>query len=287
MPGVTQKQMLGQTSSKKGSYAYSYGLDDRYGNPQVEKVSHGGKDAYVKHDPVTGDPLFLRDTDKTSVHMYIADPINAQIRIVKDNGSSSDVKSFDPFGARDEKVTTNDRDAFDPYRYRFGLVDHGGTGRYLFGVRHYDPGHGVWVEQDSLDSPVDPVNANRYAYVGADPINNIDPAGRNAHKVNLQACFGLCGDLGVTFSNEGKANLELGAEVGPKASAGLTLGETTNSTGSGDFSVGGGCTGGIGVGGGFNTGYNILSNTGYADAGFGGVEGLGCSGGIFGSIPLN
>lgn len=124
--GVTQKELLGQSSSKNGCCSYRYVLNDRYGNPQLEKVSHGGKAAYVEHDPVTGGPLLLRDTDQMSVHLYIANPIDGQIRMVKDNGSSSDVKSFDPFGARDEKVTTTDRDVFDPYRYRFGLVYGGG-----------------------------------------------------------------------------------------------------------------------------------------------------------------
>lgn len=57
------------------------------------------------------------------------------------------------------------------------LVDYGGTGRYLFGVRFYDPNQGVWTQQDSLDAPLDPVNANRYAYAGGDPVNNFDPTG--------------------------------------------------------------------------------------------------------------
>ena len=33
------------------------------------------------------------------------------------------------------------------------------------------------AQQDSLDAPLDPVNANRYAYAGGDPVNNFDPTG--------------------------------------------------------------------------------------------------------------
>ncbi|MDO4916236.1 MAG: RHS repeat-associated core domain-containing protein [Rothia sp. (in: high G+C Gram-positive bacteria)] len=69
------------------------------------------------------------------------------------------------------------RDVFDPFRYRFGLVDRGGTGRFLFGVRWYDPGQGVWVQQDSLDVPFGSVNGNRYVYAGSDSVNNLDPTG--------------------------------------------------------------------------------------------------------------
>lgn len=97
--------------------------------------------------------------------------------MVKDDASTTMAKEFDPYGAREETSSVMSRDVFDPFRYRFGLVDRGGTGRYLFGVRWYDPGQGVWVQQDSLDAPLDPVNGNRYAYAGSDPVNNFDPAG--------------------------------------------------------------------------------------------------------------
>ncbi|WP_368550344.1 RHS repeat-associated core domain-containing protein [Rothia sp. LK2588] len=91
---------------------------------------------------------------------------------------TSTYKEVDPYGAREEKTTVVPRDVFDPLRYRFGLVDRGGTGRFLFGVRFYDPGQGVWTQQDSLDAPLDPVNGNRYAYAGGDPVNGFDPTGK-------------------------------------------------------------------------------------------------------------
>lgn len=58
--GTSQNELIGQVSSKQGSFVYTHGLTDRYGNPQTEKVTH--------------EPLFLRDTNKTAVHMYIGDP---------------------------------------------------------------------------------------------------------------------------------------------------------------------------------------------------------------------
>ena len=47
-----------------------------------------------------------------------------------------------------------------------------------FGIRWYNPTTGTWTQQDTLDSPLDPHNANRYAYAANDPINNTDPAGQ-------------------------------------------------------------------------------------------------------------
>ena len=45
------------------------------------------------------------------------------------------------------------------------------------GQRWYNPITGTWTQQDTLDHPLDPANANRYAYAGDDPINGSDPSG--------------------------------------------------------------------------------------------------------------
>lgn len=247
--GVGQQEMVSQSSSKNGSYVYAYGASDRFGNPMIEKITHEGRTAFVEHDPVTDEPLFLRDTDKTSVHMYIADPIDSDIRMVKDDGGSSDYKEFDPFGAAPEKYSPRDKDKFDPYRYRYGIVDHGGTGRYLFGARHYDPNQGVWVEQDSLDAPLDPVNANRYAYAGGDPINNYDPAGLWAGVVSLELCAGGCMAFGVTFDRDDAAfdlGFGGGGDVNASLNGGFTSGEPVEEANSQGGTT---CSAAYGIGG--------------------------------------
>ena len=47
-----------------------------------------------------------------------------------------------------------------------------------FGLRWYDATAGTWTQQDTLDAPLDPANANRYAYAAGDPINGSDPTGQ-------------------------------------------------------------------------------------------------------------
>ena len=66
--------------------------------------------------------------------------------------------------------------AQNPYAFHAGIKDPG-SGLVKFGQRWYNPTTGTWTQQDTLDAPLDPANANRYAYAGDDPINNLDPTG--------------------------------------------------------------------------------------------------------------
>lgn len=133
---------------------------------------------------MTQKQLIAQESSRSGTFVYIhrlndrfGNPVDADIRLVKDDGASSTYTEFDSYGARPERTTVVPRDVFDPFRYRFSLVDRGGTERYLFGVRWYSPSQGAWMQQDSLDAPLDPLNANHYAYAGGDPINNFDPTG--------------------------------------------------------------------------------------------------------------
>jgi RHS repeat-associated protein len=65
----------------------------------------------------------------------------------------------------------------NPYGFKAGdrTLDQGGLVK--FGLRWYLPGVGAWTQEDTLDSPLDPNNANRYAYAGDNPSNAGDPTG--------------------------------------------------------------------------------------------------------------
>nr|WP_156610494.1 RHS repeat-associated core domain-containing protein [Auraticoccus cholistanensis] len=77
------------------------------------------------------------------------------------------------------------------------------TGWIHYGARYYDPTTGSFTQQDSLDAPLDPLNANRYAYAGNDPINITDPRGYAGSIDSAGACVigaacaGVSGGVGL------------------------------------------------------------------------------------------
>ena len=64
----------------------------------------------------------------------------------------------------------------NPYQFKGGLHDRT-TNWVKFGHRWYSVEWGRFSQQDTLDAPLDPANANRYAFAANDPINNSDPLG--------------------------------------------------------------------------------------------------------------
>lgn len=87
--------------------------------------------------------------------------------------------SYDPYGTAvlTHQQTGNENEA-NPYLFKSGIQDHA-TGLVKFGIRWYNPVAGAWTQQDTLDAPLDPANANRYAFAAGDPINGADPTGRS------------------------------------------------------------------------------------------------------------
>ena len=72
---------------------------------------------------------------------------------------------------------------------------------------------GTFTQQDTLDAPLDPANANRYAYAGNDPINNTDPTGRLTDAQGEAASAVVCAGGGLLFG-----------AIAPPAGAVITIG---------------------------------------------------------------
>ena len=72
---------------------------------------------------------------------------------------------YDPYGEILASSGTNP----GPFAFTGEPLDQNGLQYHR--ARYYDPGMGVWISEDSLET------ANRYGYVSANPINRVDPSG--------------------------------------------------------------------------------------------------------------
>jgi RHS repeat-associated protein len=68
----------------------------------------------------------------------------------------------------------------DAFHYR-GLYTDPATGLVCFAMRWYDPEVGAFIAPDpDAGDAMNPMTLNRYAYLGGDPVNRIDPLGAQA-----------------------------------------------------------------------------------------------------------
>ena len=171
--------MISQVTSGGDTYRYAYGRADQNGLPEIEQITRvsGGASAtaYVAHDP-TGKPVLLQ-TSTGTVSLYIYDAQDNPVGLSTDFNAQAYAYRFDPFGTANLTYNSGGTGVpQNPYLFGGGLQDRA-SGLVKFGQRWYDPSTGSWTQQDALNAPLDPANADRYAYASDDPINNSDPTG--------------------------------------------------------------------------------------------------------------
>jgi RHS repeat-associated protein len=113
--------------------------------------------------------------------MWVIDGTGNPAAAIADTGKTAYTVSYDPYGV--ESITADSASSSqwqqNPYGFKGGLrsssTDNGLT---KFGYRWQSSVIGGWIERDTLDAPLSPSNANRYAFAGSDPVNQADPTGR-------------------------------------------------------------------------------------------------------------
>jgi RHS repeat-associated protein len=154
---------------------------------QSEDVG-GNKQAFIK-DP-TGTLVEVRYTGTgAGTYYYVPDGLGSILNLVKNDGTVAATYTYDAWGTGLTVTGTTGVATRNSHRWAGGYLD--GTGLYHFGQRFYQPASGRWSQQDSVERPGDPTQGNRYAYTGDDPVNFIDPSGRNWQSA-LRAFTGGC-----------------------------------------------------------------------------------------------
>jgi RHS repeat-associated protein len=162
------------------SYTYTYGREGANGRPVIEQVNRGDgtQVAYLNNDP-TGQPIQLYTSTGQNA-LYIYDGLGSPVALLSSFDTTAFQYSFDPYGV--EKLDEGNPDGNPvrqtPFLYTGGLDDRT-TGWTKNGARYYSPTEGRWTQHDTLDQPLNPANANRYAYAANNPVNYIDPSGES------------------------------------------------------------------------------------------------------------
>ena len=129
-----------------------------------------GQGMKVESGPTTGDYYYTRD------HL-------GSIREVTDSSGTVRARyAYDSYGRRSK--LTGDVEADFGFAGMFWSFE---AGLSLTHYRAYDPELGRWLSRDPLENAEMMEGPNLYAYVGNDPVNNIDPAGLERTTVDAWA----------------------------------------------------------------------------------------------------
>jgi RHS repeat-associated protein len=169
--GSSQNEVLTEATSGGTTYTSTYGQ----GGQLVAYQDNAGNSSTIFNDPVNGQASLLTSSGITSA--FIDDGIDNPVGVVDTAGRGTDsTEAFDPYGLPNYTGGTDYAAVVIPYQFKNGIQDRA-SGLVKFGQRWYSPTTGGWTQRDTLDAPLDPANANRYAFAGDDPINGSDAAG--------------------------------------------------------------------------------------------------------------
>ena len=121
-------------------------------------------------------------------HYILTDAQDSMVAIANTSGTLGGYFKYDPYGVR---TTTIGQDAQHYFLYKGSPETVAGL--YKFGERYYIPTQGRWTQLDAIDSPADLRDANRYIYVGADPVNLSDPTGLFPNPWKIAKCAAAIG----------------------------------------------------------------------------------------------
>ena len=164
----------------------------------MEYDQSGNITAKYIHGPNIDEPLAVQQG--TNTYYYHADGLGSITDLSNASGSIVQTYSYDSFG--NMTATGNIR---QPFTYTAREYD-SETGMYFYRARYYDPKVGRFVTKDPIGFAGDDVNL--YNYVGANPINWIDPEGLYKDYTNK----GGPGDVDNPTIRNAKDTLEKGGE---------------------------------------------------------------------------
>ncbi|MDD4048998.1 MAG: hypothetical protein PHI90_09320 [Clostridia bacterium] len=180
------------TGSVNETYEYLY--DYTAGLPRllVEKKSDGTTYNYL----YAGGRLYGRKSNNGTVY-YHQDGLGSTVAITNSTGAVLNEYTYDVFGEPHiikETVENSILFTGEPYD-QSGLV-------YLR-ARYYDPTTGRFISKDTYKGEIaDPSSQNGYSYCGNNPVNAVDPSGKDARIITDKNAVGGLGHTSVIVQDK-------------------------------------------------------------------------------------
>ena len=130
-------------------------------------------------DPQAGYGYIANDTTKEETFFYHSDHLGSTSYITDDHAKITQYDAYLPYGELlvDEHSSSEDL----PYKFNGKQFDEE-TGLYYYGARYLNPMTSLWYGVDPLAEKFPNIGA--YVYCHGNPINMIDPDGKDDYKLN-------------------------------------------------------------------------------------------------------
>lgn len=191
--GDTQDELI-QQNSQNGTTNYTFGRADQAGTPTVESFTQTGASntSVTFHNDAAGQPIDFTQDGNSLYVMY--DGLGQTRATLKADGTVNGTVDPDPWGAwfphdgaanaknSPSKMVTSAAGGSQSPWTTLGIGNQAvpGFAWWKRGARWNDTTTGTWTTVDPITMLNNPNRANSYTYAGDDPINTMDPNGRDA-----------------------------------------------------------------------------------------------------------
>lgn len=131
--------------------------------------------------------LVSKSPDGTNYYFYLFDGLGSVVAVTDPNGNVANSYAYDPYG----NVVSSSTTVGNPFEYVSSWTSSVTTFTH-FGARWdaSDPNFTRWTQQDPIEGSLgNPTSQCRYAYAQDDPVNLVDPSGRQSPSGYLQQCL--------------------------------------------------------------------------------------------------
>ena len=138
----------------------------------IEEYAGGSTAVSARYD--YGDDLVRMDRS-SGVYYYLYDGLGSTRQLINTSGAVTDSYGYSAFG----EMAAHTGSTVNPFLFNAQQFD-GASGDYFLRARYYDQSNGRFISQDPFKGdPYDPVSLHRYLYSGDEPVDYIDPGGRD------------------------------------------------------------------------------------------------------------